>query len=125
MNGGIEDNLFDFLKNVSMSGGGGSISFMLNNMIRAYELNMLHQIEEMVKSRIEYISRQSSPKWNVNEDMNPLTILGVTIESTREEVDKAYKEKAWNAHPDHGGSNMDMAKVNAAYEAIKKVRGWN
>lgn len=51
-------------------------------------------------------------------------VLGVNPSATEEEVRKAYREKAWKAHPDRGGSNVEMALLNKAYEMIKRHRGW-
>ena len=56
--------------------------------------------------------------------MDPFEILGVEPNATKDEVKRAFRKKTWTAHPDHGGSNEDMIKVNAAYEAISRVRGW-
>ena len=41
-------------------------------------------------------------------------ILGVPVGSSRAVIEKAFRERAPAAHPDRGGSNADMAELNAA-----------
>jgi len=41
-------------------------------------------------------------------------VLGVSATATREQIDAAYRVKAKAAHPDHGGSNAAMARLNSA-----------
>jgi hypothetical protein len=43
-------------------------------------------------------------------------LLGIEPGATREEIERAYKAKAQDAHPDTGGSNEAMASLNAARE---------
>lgn len=49
-----------------------------------------------------------------------LTILGFDVSSlpTKREVKSAWKSKASTEHPDHGGSDDTMAKINAAYKLL-------
>lgn len=54
----------------------------------------------------------------------PFTILGVEEDCTPEQVETAFRQKAMETHPDHGGSDMEFIKVYAAYEAIKQFKGW-
>jgi hypothetical protein len=42
--------------------------------------------------------------------------LGLLPPYTAEDVRMAYREKAKNAHPDHGGSIGDFVKLQEAYE---------
>ena len=44
----------------------------------------------------------------------PHTVLGVSADACREEIEEAYRRKARSAHPDAGGSNEEMARINAA-----------
>ena len=47
------------------------------------------------------------------------TILGLKGQPTAEEVRRAYKAKAFRAHPDRrGGSSADMLALNAAYALL-------
>lgn len=44
-------------------------------------------------------------------------ILGVGMQATRQEIELAYRAKARTAHPDAGGSDAAMARLNAARDA--------
>ena len=41
-------------------------------------------------------------------------VLGVGMQATAAEINEAYRKKARTAHPDTGGSEADMARLNAA-----------
>lgn len=45
------------------------------------------------------------------------TVLGVGMQATRAEIEAAYRAKAREAHPDTGGSDSAMARLNAARDA--------
>lgn len=51
-------------------------------------------------------------------------ILGVHRKSTPEEIKEAWRRAAFDAHPDRGGSEEQMALVNEAYRVLsdKKLR---
>lgn len=50
------------------------------------------------------------------------TLLGVPATATREGIEAAYRLKAHEKHPDRGGSDSEMAALNAArVEALKSV----
>lgn len=51
-------------------------------------------------------------------------VLGVLPVAPREVVEAAYRALARQHHPDSGGAPGRMARINAAYEAVKKERGW-
>jgi hypothetical protein len=53
---------------------------------------------------------------------SPWEILGVRPGSSRDDINAAFRTKAANAHPDHGGDHSRMAALNAARDAaIKEI----
>lgn len=53
-------------------------------------------------------------------------VLGVAPDENRiSVVKKAYRRKAWLYHPDRGGSNQSMARVNEAYREAKDELGFS
>lgn len=66
---------------------------------------------------------------------DPYTILGVPANSAEQAVKTAYRKLVREHHPDRlvaqglpdefvEGANDQLARINAAYDQIKKVRGW-
>lgn len=53
-----------------------------------------------------------------------MTILGIDPDEDidQEKVKKAYRSASMKAHPDRGGSDADMQKVNAAYAKLKDIQ---
>lgn len=47
-------------------------------------------------------------------------ILGIAMDASDEEIDRAYKELIRKNHPDMGGSEYIAKKINAAREYIIK-----
>jgi DnaJ domain len=45
-------------------------------------------------------------------------VLGVDKESSKEEVDRAYRSEARTRHPDGGGSEEDMKLLNEAHDVL-------
>jgi len=41
-------------------------------------------------------------------------VLGVGANASREEIDTAFRRKAMESHPDRGGDDVDMARLNQA-----------
>jgi len=112
----IEDDLAGMFKHFNLGGGGG-IDGVLRTMVRNVQIDVLKQLRRQIDSQIKVLS-------GTEVGIDPFEILGVKPNATKDEVKRAYKKKAWDAHPDRGGSNNEMMKVNAAYEAISRVRGW-
>lgn len=51
------------------------------------------------------------------------TILGVSANATREQIDTAYRRLAATHHPDRGGDGREMARINAARdEGLERAR---
>jgi hypothetical protein len=50
-------------------------------------------------------------------------VLGVAQSATAAEIDTAYREKARAAHPDTGGSDAAMARLNAARDQGRAAHG--
>lgn len=49
---------------------------------------------------------------------SPFEVLGVEPGADEETVERAYRERIKEAHPDHGGSQEAFRRVRGAYEAI-------
>ena len=113
----FDGNLNDLFKNLDFMKGPG-MNAMLNTMMKNAQLKMLKQLR---KSIDDAIRRSVSEE---TEGLDPYEVLGVKPDARREDIDRAYKRKAFDAHPDHGGSNQEMVKINAAYQAIRMIRGW-
>mgnify|MGYP001311193030 CR=1 FL=1 len=75
--------------------------------------------------------KQSNPNYSrKNIDISGIEeayeILGLTIDASDEEIDRAYKDLIRKNHPDMGGSEYIAKKINAAREYIikdKEIRG--
>ena len=120
----IEDDLNNAFKYTGGVAGKNGPSIdptkMMQAILTKLELSMLNQMDASIRARINVLM----PKKQAETNLDPFIILGVNMNSTQEEVKKAWKDKAWKAHPDHGGNNEDMVKINAAYKAICMFKGW-
>lgn len=61
---------------------------------------------------------------NPHAENDPYTRLHVTRDAPKEVVDATYRALARKAHPDAGGSTQAMQALNAAYDEIKREKGW-
>jgi hypothetical protein len=52
------------------------------------------------------------------DEKDPYRVLGVSPDSTLDEVRARYREAALLHHPDRGGSVQKMAEINLAFERI-------
>lgn len=50
-------------------------------------------------------------------------VLGLSSSATWEEIEQAYRRKAKILHPDHGGDEYAMSKLNAAYLQLRRLKG--
>ncbi|MEI6191078.1 MAG: J domain-containing protein [bacterium] len=53
--------------------------------------------------------------------MDYYQILGISVDSSLEDIKKAYHKKAHENHPDKGGSETEMKLVNLAYQELLKI----
>ena len=51
--------------------------------------------------------------------MDYYSILGVTKQSSQDDIKKAYRKLAMEHHPDRGGDSIKFAEINEAYETLK------
>ena len=49
---------------------------------------------------------------------SPFDVLGVDPDADEEAVERAYRRRVKESHPDHGGSPEEFQAVRAAYEAV-------
>ncbi len=115
---GIEEDLENMFKHFSPTGKSTPLE-MIKVMMRSMEINMLKTMRTQIDVRLSALGG------GMNKSLDPFAILGINMNSTRAEVESAYKKKAWSCHPDRGGSNQAMAMVNAAREAIFRLKGWS
>lgn len=62
-----------------------------------------------------------SPRPTAGVD-SPFDVLGVDADADEDEIDRAYRRRVKEAHPDHGGSADEFRAVRAAYEDITQGR---
>jgi hypothetical protein len=113
----IEDDLNNTFKYANFSSGVDPLK-MMKKLLDQLELTMLRRMRAQIDTRLKLLSSE-------DDAMDPFHILGLGVNCTRADVDKAYREKAWKAHPDHGGNHEDMVKVNAARDAIYLFKNWS
>ena len=95
------------------------VATMLRQMkVQANELECL--LDELIKNS----AKKKRMTVDGTQTFNPFDVLGVPPTATEEEVRKAYKKKANEAHPDKGGDVKSMQMINIAFELICKFRGW-
>lgn len=114
----ILGNMFNFMN----MNGSGNMNTILNTLMRNAQINTLRQMRKIIDDNIKRMTFETRAE--DDSGFNPYTILGVSPSDTREVIDKAYRKKAKETHPDKGGKQEDFIKVQAAYEAIKQFRGW-
>jgi len=50
---------------------------------------------------------------------SPFDVLGVDPGADDETIEQAYRERVFEAHPDHGGSAAEFQRIRRAYERIE------
>lgn len=53
---------------------------------------------------------------------DPYAVIGVQRGDSLEGIERVWKARLWEAHPDHGGDLERTARLNAAMDAIRKER---
>lgn len=120
--GKIEEDLFEAMKFASV-GGKIPANKMVKELMRNVQIGALKHLRAELDRMINKLAGQGIDIKDMG-DLNPYKILGVSPEATKEEVQKAFRKKAAECHPDKGGSHEDMIRVNAAWEAIQRLKGW-
>ncbi len=117
----MEDNLFNMFRYVNLNP-----SEMMMNMMKQFERSMLEEMRRVVQDRLDELKSQGHEQKGpgIDQNLNPFIILGVEFDASEVKVKKAYRKKAYECHPDRGGSTEQMARVNAAYEVICRFKGW-
>lgn len=54
---------------------------------------------------------------------SPFDILRIEADADEEEIDRAYRERVIESHPDHGGSAQEFQLVLAAYDQLNSENG--
>jgi len=117
---GFDEEFMNVLKHLNISSA-FDMGRLVDLLVTNAEIDALKKLRKAINTYIKVLQSRTE----TSEFEDPYSILGVSSTSTREEVKSAFRKKAWESHPDRGGSNDDMIKVNAAYEAIRRVRGWH
>ena len=56
------------------------------------------------------------------DQQDPYYLMGVSPQDSAEAIRNRYRELALRRHPDRGGSALDMAELNMAYDRIVRHR---
>jgi len=70
------------------------------------------------------VEQAARPGGAEESERHSYATLGLSPVAPREVVEAAYRALARAHHPDAGGASDRMARINAAYAAIKEERGW-
>lgn len=87
----------------------------LEELERYVNRRYLELLEEQSNQRSQTYNYYQSSKSRLQEYFQ---VLGLTINATVDEVKKQYRKLARQFHPDLGGNEDDMKKINQAYEVI-------
>ena len=76
--------------------------------------------------RIPFPTRSTSPSRAGGEDqarpVDPYALLGIDAAASIDDVKAAFRKKALEHHPDHGGTAEVFMRMKRAYDAIVKRR---
>jgi len=118
----LEDDLLEAMRYMNL-GGKVPHNKMVQALIQQAQVGALKQLRGQLDAMIAKLSKQGLGLSDT-DNLNPYKILGVSPNDTKEAIHKAYRNRAAKAHPDKGGTHEDMVRVNAAWEAIQRLRGW-
>ncbi len=102
-----------------------------DNSVSTAEMNVIANIAMMLG--IPQMEFESMKNMFVRDTDSDFKVLGISSSATDDEVKKAYREMAKKFHPDRvaqmgeehqKGANEKFQKIQEAYEAIKKKRGF-
>ena len=71
------------------------------------------------RSRSSADYTKSNSYWDLPQVNNPYLVLGVSKRSTKAEIKAAYRKLARENHPDRGGDEATMKRINVAYEKLR------
>jgi DnaJ-class molecular chaperone len=95
--------------------------FNSKSLFGQFTIQMLRSLRAGVDREFDRLIEQLS---TTKQPFNPFEELGVSPDASQDEVKRAYRERARRVHPDRGGSNEQMARLNLAYEVIRRFKGW-
>lgn len=69
-------------------------------------------------------ARARAALWSPAGPLAAFTALGLPSVATLAEIKAAYRRRAFQLHPDHGGDHAAMVRLNAAYEEAVEYAAW-
>lgn len=91
----------------------------IHHIVEARRVELRHGTLALVRASFQGFralpSPAAEPHWS--------EILKCRRDASGEDIERAYRLAAKAAHPDAGGSHVEMARVNIAREAAQKERG--
>ncbi len=63
---------------------------------------------------------KSNPARGLVERQRALTVLGLPLNATPQQIKRRYRTLAKRYHPDRGGDRQQMQRIIAAYELLAK-----
>ena len=105
--------------------------FMSTRQARKYIEQVKPEPEERIRGRVRWRERQEIDRmWEEtfkliedlpNRRQSHLSTLGVTKDDPQI-IERTYRQKAVQHHPDHGGNAKGFSKVSIVYEALKRPK---
>ena len=62
----------------------------------------------------------ANPARSMLQRQQALSVLGLPLHATPEQIKRRYRQLAKRYHPDRGGDQREMQKIIQAYEFLKK-----